>query len=212
MLSAIKRNLISSKLSFPLFLKYYCRSYAWKHRVQFFFFFLLFLFSLSFYVSHPKNFCYWYRYGFIWRIYLVIQSFRISRKTLLLYFEWTRVCLYLYEAYALQSMQTVRDSLKKSGEEEIAQTWIRYLPFLLRDPRSIRATTSCDDGASVGRSGSESGEAVFKKGRFAYSWRSGVTIKDASGGAESLIIREPRAGSVCGWDYSNLSPSLYRLR
>lgn len=52
------------------------------------------------------------------------------------------------------------------------------------------------------------GETVFKKGRFAYSWRSGVTIKDASGGAESLIIREPRAGSVCGWDYSNLSFSL----
>lgn len=46
---------------------------------------------------------------------------------------------------------------------DAAQTRIRYLPFLLRDPRLIRAPTSCDDGASVGPSGSEGREADLKK-------------------------------------------------
>lgn len=73
----------------------------------------------------------------------------------------------------------------------------------IRDPRlQLPATTTLK---------SEKRKGVLKKGkdrRVAYSWRGGVTIKDASNEGESLIIREPRTGAWGGRDYCNLSSSL----
>ena len=131
LLSAIKRNLISSKLSFLLFPKYYFCNMPRSIESAIFFSLSLslfyetfpfpdktklkitFSFYLSFHVSRPKNFCYYSQksdadIGFMAHALLsnllAIRTRNVIRQS----------CVFIY---ALQSFQTVRGSLKNQEEK-----------------------------------------------------------------------------------------------